>query len=101
MWKQDTLTGSTEVAVAIGLQSCVGLAPAGTCDGVNTTGDIGSPLFSGPYTPTIAGHGRADLVQNFTVQVPSNFQIGPAILSVAHFALILVRVRFVVSGPRC
>ncbi|RPD62843.1 hypothetical protein L227DRAFT_573361 [Lentinus tigrinus ALCF2SS1-6] len=89
--RPDTLTGSQEVAIAIGLLSCVGLAPRspGTCDGVNTTGNIGRVLFSGTYAPTLVGHGHADLAQNFSVQVPGNFPIGPAILSVAHFALVI------------
>ena len=92
---QDSLTGSQEVSVAIGIQSCVGRAPAGTCDGVDTSGYIGtSPLYVGPYTPEIVpgGHSAA-LVQNFTVTVPDYLQPGAAVIAVAHFSLILV------SGP--
>ncbi|OJT12809.1 hypothetical protein TRAPUB_10644 [Trametes pubescens] len=84
-----SLTGSQDVAVAIGIQSCVGLAPAGTCDGVDTTGNIGTPLFSGPYTPQPVGNGHSDLFQNFTVTIPEFLPAGPAVLSVAHFGLVI------------
>ncbi|KAJ8462079.1 hypothetical protein ONZ51_g11131 [Trametes cubensis] len=78
--RPDSLTGSQEVSVAIGIQSCVGRAPAGTCDGVDTSGYIGtSPLYVGP----------AALVQNFTVTVPDYLQPGAAVIAVAHFSLIL------------
>ncbi|KAI0695777.1 hypothetical protein C8T65DRAFT_584000 [Cerioporus squamosus] len=89
--KPATLTGSQDVSVVIGLLSCVGLAPNGTCDGVNPTGNIGRVLLYGPYAPTPVGNGHPDLAQNYTVQVPSNFPLGHAILSVAHFGLIIVR----------
>ncbi|KAL1950809.1 hypothetical protein VTO73DRAFT_5933 [Trametes versicolor] len=84
-----SLTGSQDVAVAIGIKSCVGLAPAETCDGVDTTGDIGTPLFSGPYTPQPVGNGHSDLFQNFTVTIPQFLPEGAAVLSVAHFGLII------------
>ncbi|TBU23239.1 hypothetical protein BD311DRAFT_90906 [Dichomitus squalens] len=82
--RPDSLTGSQEVAIAIGIQSC-----GQSCDNINTAGDIGRPLYSGLYTPTIVGNGRADLAQNFTVQLPDNIQTGAAVLAVAHFALII------------
>ncbi len=91
---QATLTGSQDVSVAIGLLSCVGLAPSGSCDGVNPAGNLGRVLFSGPYAPTPVGHGHADLAQNYTVQVPSNFELGHALLAVAHFGLIIVSLLF-------
>ncbi|KAI0326898.1 hypothetical protein GY45DRAFT_1373599 [Cubamyces sp. BRFM 1775] len=87
--RPDSLTGSQEVSVAIGIQSCVGRAPAGTCDGVDASGNIGtSALYAGPYTPQIAGHHSAALVQNFTVTVPDYLQPGAAVIAVAHFSLI-------------
>ncbi|KAJ8462085.1 hypothetical protein ONZ51_g11132 [Trametes cubensis] len=84
--RPDTLTGSQEVSVAIGLLSCVGEAPAGTCDGIDTSLEIGTVLYAGPYTPQIRPGGD-DLFQNFTVTVPEGFTTGPAALSVAHFFL--------------
>ncbi|KAI1794783.1 hypothetical protein LXA43DRAFT_883067 [Ganoderma leucocontextum] len=78
-----SLTSSQEVSVAIGLLSCVG-----SCSGVSATEDIGTSLFFGPYAPTSVGGGSLDVAQNFTVQVPVLFLLGPALLSVAHFSLI-------------
>ncbi|KAI9057491.1 hypothetical protein FKP32DRAFT_1551514, partial [Trametes sanguinea] len=85
--RPDTITGSQDVSVAIGLLSCLGQAPPGTCNGVDTTQEIGTVLFAGPYTPQLRP-GGADLFQNFTVSVPDGFQAGAAALSVAHFTLV-------------
>ncbi|KAH9851615.1 hypothetical protein C2E23DRAFT_886463 [Lenzites betulinus] len=88
--RPDTLTGSQEVSVAIGLLSCVGQAPAGTCDGIDTTEEIGIALYAGPYTPQLRP-GGSDLFENFTVTVPAGFPAGAAALSVAHFSLVGAR----------
>ncbi|OJT12814.1 hypothetical protein TRAPUB_10649 [Trametes pubescens] len=88
--RPDTLTGSQEVSVAIGLLSCAGQAPPGTCDGIDTTEEIGTPLYAGPYTPQLRP-GGSDLFQNFTVAVPADFPSGAAALSVAHFSLVGAR----------
>ncbi|KAI0669155.1 hypothetical protein C8Q78DRAFT_1080453 [Trametes maxima] len=85
--RPDTLTPSQEVSVAIGLLSCAGIAPPGTCDGVDSTEELGRVLFAGPYTPQLRP-GGSDLFQNFTVTVPDNFPSGAAALSVAHFSLV-------------
>ncbi|RPD62839.1 hypothetical protein L227DRAFT_573357 [Lentinus tigrinus ALCF2SS1-6] len=82
--RPNSLTNSLEVLVGIGLISCVGRAPPGTCDGFSTTEQFGTVLFAGPYNPVLAP-GTGALVQNYTVTVPSDFQKGPAALSVAHF----------------
>ncbi|KAI0357328.1 hypothetical protein OH77DRAFT_1519273 [Trametes cingulata] len=84
-----SLTGSQDVAVVIGIQSCVGRAPAGTCDGVITSGNIGTPLFSGLYSPQPVGHGHSDLFQNYTVTIPDSLPAGAAVLAVAHLGLVL------------
>ena len=73
--------------MAIGLITCVGRAPSGTCEGFSTAEQFGSVLFAGPYTPHLPP-GSTTLVQNFTVTVPNDFQAGPAALSVAHFNLV-------------
>ncbi|KAI0357403.1 hypothetical protein OH77DRAFT_1377589, partial [Trametes cingulata] len=82
-----SLTGSQDVAVVIGIQSCVGRAPAGTCDGVITSGNIGTPLFSGLYNPQPVGHGHSDLFQNYTVTIPDFLPAGAAVLAVAHTSI--------------
>ncbi|KAI0820445.1 hypothetical protein BC628DRAFT_1330267 [Trametes gibbosa] len=88
--RPDTLTGSQEVSVAIGLLSCAGQAPPGTCDGIDTTEEIGTALYAGPYVPQLRP-GGSDLFENFTVTVPVDFPAGAAALSVAHFSLVGVR----------
>ncbi|KAI1794784.1 hypothetical protein LXA43DRAFT_1058811 [Ganoderma leucocontextum] len=82
--KPNSLTNSRDVSVAIGLLSC---APAGTCDGIDPTQELGSVLFAGPYAPQ-AVPGSTTLVQNYTVTIPSDFPSGPALLSVPHFVLV-------------
>ncbi|KAM5538613.1 hypothetical protein V8D89_007642 [Ganoderma adspersum] len=86
--KPDSLTNSRDVSVAIGLLSCVGQAPAGTCDGIDPTQELGTVLFAGPYAPQAAVPGGTTLVQNYTVTIPSDFPSGPALLSVPHFVLV-------------
>ena len=70
--------------------TCVGRAPAGTCEGFSTAQQFGTVLFAGPYNPKLPP-GSTTLVQNYTVTVPDDFQTGPAALSVAHFNLVGVR----------
>ena len=83
---QDSLTGSRDVSVAIGLLSCAGRAPSGTCDGIDSAWMMGDILYAGPYSPVAPTGGNAN--QNFTVAVPADFQPGPAVLAVAHFTLV-------------
>ncbi|KAI0632536.1 hypothetical protein C8Q77DRAFT_1060575 [Trametes polyzona] len=89
-----SLTGSRDVAVAIGIRTCVGLAPTGTCDRIDTSEDLGTPLFSGLYDPQPVGNGHSDLFQNYTVTIPDFLPEGPAVLSVAHFGLVIDIVPF-------
>ncbi|KAJ7723304.1 hypothetical protein DFH07DRAFT_783623 [Mycena maculata] len=83
--KPDTLTGSTEVAIVIGLLSCVGL-PDG-CP--SPADDIGDVLYNGPYNPQFqeATPGKPPY-QNFSVAIPGSVPSGPAQLSVVHLSLV-------------
>lgn len=74
------------MSVAIGLLSCIGRAPEGTCDGIDSAWMMGDILYAGPYHPVAPTGGNA--YENFTVTVPSDFQPGPAVLAVAHFTLV-------------
>ncbi|KAI9068156.1 hypothetical protein FKP32DRAFT_1562317 [Trametes sanguinea] len=87
--RPDTLTGSREVSVSIGLLSCSQQKqdPNATCDGIDSTQEIGTVLYSGPYSPQLRPHG-SDLFQNYTVQVPPDFPAGAAVLAVAHYSLV-------------
>ncbi|RDX50212.1 hypothetical protein OH76DRAFT_1555756 [Lentinus brumalis] len=87
---QNTLTGSEEVAIAIGLFPCSGAdgQPA-SCAGTNTTGVLGTVLYNGPYEPQYAdGAPSLPPHQNFSIQVPATFKSGQVSLGVAHFALV-------------
>ena len=79
------MEASTEVAIVLSLQSCVGFAPAGTCDGVDFSDDLGTTLYLGPFAPEFHGPGLP--YQNFTVLVPSFVPKGAAALTLSHWSL--------------
>ncbi|KAI0695762.1 hypothetical protein C8T65DRAFT_743844 [Cerioporus squamosus] len=82
------LGGVDEVAIVIGIQSCNGHAPSGSCDGIDPTHNIGHVIFKGPFDPQVqAGSGRTDQLQSVTVEIPANFPKGAALITVAHFGL--------------
>ncbi|KZT02184.1 uncharacterized protein LAESUDRAFT_763122 [Laetiporus sulphureus 93-53] len=83
--KPATLTGSTDVAIAICLKSCAGYT--GGCASFDTTEVLGDILYTGPYDP-IYGSGDWYPFQNFTVQVPAGMESGEASLSVTHLVLV-------------
>ncbi|RDX50204.1 hypothetical protein OH76DRAFT_1402670 [Lentinus brumalis] len=85
--KPNSLTNSRDVSVAIGLLSCAGRAPSGTCDGIDSSWMFGDILYTGPYTPSI-NYPYGGQYQNITVTVPEDFQHGPAVLASAHFVLV-------------
>ncbi|KAF8336749.1 hypothetical protein F5887DRAFT_565748 [Amanita rubescens] len=81
--RPDTLTGSIEVSVAIGVTSCVSTP----CPGFTADQDLGDVLYYGPYTPELY-NGRTPEYENFTVSLPSGFPLGAAQINVAHFSLL-------------
>jgi hypothetical protein len=81
---QDTLTGSTEVAVVIGFWHCGGATSI--CPAPSDV--LGSILYNGPYDPEFHTGVAKPPHQNFTVTIPSTAQAGKAQLSVAHFSLV-------------
>ncbi|KAL2846154.1 hypothetical protein BJY01DRAFT_247331 [Aspergillus pseudoustus] len=79
--RPNSLTGSREIAVAIGIQPCYN----GRCLPAEST--LGTVLYNGPYTPQI--HEWSGLpYENFTVTVPTDLAKGTAIVGVAHATLI-------------
>jgi hypothetical protein len=85
MHPQNSLTGSHEVAIVIGLQSCV----SNLCADFAPSDYLGSLLYSGPFNPQYAaGQAQKPPHQNFTVTVPSYISKGAARVSVAHWSLI-------------
>ena len=82
---KDTLTGSTEIGIAISLQHCT----QNPCEDV--TERLGDTLFAGPFNPQFQPPDNGPPFQNYTVTVPSGFPTGLAALSVTHATLIGVR----------
>ncbi|KAF8218118.1 hypothetical protein K438DRAFT_1952957 [Mycena galopus ATCC 62051] len=83
--RPDTLTGSTEVAVIIGFESCVEL---NFCPPPSSL--MGTILYNGPFDPefhTDVTPGKPPY-QNFTVTIPSSAPAGAAQLNLAHFSLV-------------
>ncbi|KAI0669158.1 hypothetical protein C8Q78DRAFT_978246 [Trametes maxima] len=87
-----TLTGSQEVAIAIGLWSCAGYGESAnrTCADIDVTQVLGNVVYSGVYTPKLQQGQEAykPPYQNFTITVPSTMSPGQSSLSVAHFSLV-------------
>jgi len=84
---QNSLQGSTEVGLVIGLVSCTS-DPTGVCPSADS--QIGNILFNGDYDPQLHEQpGRP--YQNFTVTVPAQFALGAAQVATARFQLIGVR----------
>ncbi|EIW51526.1 uncharacterized protein TRAVEDRAFT_103761, partial [Trametes versicolor FP-101664 SS1] len=83
----NNLILSTDVSIAIGLQSCADDATEGNCSGDGTDSQIGRILTFGPYAPGSVP-GTLGFAQNYTVTVPADFPKGDAALSVAHFFLL-------------
>ncbi|RPD62829.1 hypothetical protein L227DRAFT_562089 [Lentinus tigrinus ALCF2SS1-6] len=81
--KPNSLSGSQDIAIAIGLWPCGSTA----CSNIDVQEVLGDVVYSGPYTPQLVSPGLPPF-QNFTVTVPEHFQPQQVSLSVAHFALI-------------
>ncbi|KAI9044749.1 uncharacterized protein KD926_011719 [Aspergillus affinis] len=78
--RPNTLTGSQEVGVAIGLQSCAN-SPCHVPKDV-----MGRILYNGPFKPVYHEY-YLPPYENFTVTVP-DFDNGDAVLGVAHVSLV-------------
>ncbi|KZT63970.1 hypothetical protein DAEQUDRAFT_741611 [Daedalea quercina L-15889] len=83
--KGDSLTGSTEVGIAIALKSCSGYT--GGCDVIDISEVLGTPMLISQWAPTYHSD-QWYPYSNFTVTIPSTFQSGQAILSATHLSLV-------------
>jgi len=79
--RPNSLTGSEEVAVVIGFQSC----PSGPC--ISAASYMGQILYNGPFDP-VYHEVYNPPYQNFSVQVPANAPAGTALIGVAHVTLV-------------
>ncbi|CAI7601224.1 unnamed protein product [Penicillium pancosmium] len=79
--RPNSLTGSTELSVAIGISSCASspcMAPTDT---------MGTILYHGDFKP-VYHESSAPPYENFTVTIPSSIKGGKAQINIAHFALV-------------
>ncbi|KAJ7797660.1 hypothetical protein B0H14DRAFT_2910095 [Mycena olivaceomarginata] len=83
--RPNSIEGSTEVGIAIGLLSCP-ISQGATCPPPDAR--LGSILYTGPFAPII--HPMEQIYENFTLTVPAaGFLVtGRAQLAVARFHLI-------------
>ncbi|KAI0663617.1 hypothetical protein C8Q70DRAFT_370092 [Cubamyces menziesii] len=79
--KIASLTGSTDISVAIGIQTC----PTGDCDDIPKS-NIGTILFTGAYAPQLNAEGND--VETYLLGIPSDLPNGLALLSAAHFYIL-------------
>ncbi|KAF3389484.1 hypothetical protein F1880_003470 [Penicillium rolfsii] len=79
--RPNSLTGSTEMAVAIGISSCTN----GPC--IPSDEFMGTILYNGGFKPEYHETSLPPY-ENFTVTVPSSFAAGNAQINVAHAALV-------------
>lgn len=84
---QDTLSGSTEVAIVIAFASCA----SSPCS--SPSANMGSILYNGHYDPVFqsGAPGSKPPHQNFSIAIPSTAGVGSGQLNVAHVSLIGVR----------
>ena len=91
---QNSLSGSVEVALVIGLNSCFNT----TCPSPTSESDVifGNILYNGPLNATYQTNppDHKPPHQNFTLTVPANVGAGTAVLTVYHVSLIGVRFGF-------
>ncbi|KAG2366080.1 hypothetical protein BDR07DRAFT_1449564 [Suillus spraguei] len=93
--RPDTLTGSEEVAVVIGIQSCPGtpcISPADYMGQILYNGPF-NPQFHEPYNPpyenfTFPENMPGPPYENFTVQIPDGIASGTALIGVVHVTLV-------------
>ncbi|KAI0712630.1 hypothetical protein C8Q76DRAFT_797464 [Earliella scabrosa] len=83
--RPNSLTGSEEVVVVIGLWPC-----QGSCADQNVTEILGNVVYKGAFDPQYDTNEPAGVPphQNFTVTVPESFTSGQVSLGVVHVALV-------------
>ncbi|KAI2713380.1 hypothetical protein CBS147332_5120 [Penicillium roqueforti] len=79
--RPNSLSGSTEVGIAIGLSSCAS-APCRSAEDI-----LGTILYNGPFSP-VYHETNLPPYENFTITVPASATVGKSQINVAHAALI-------------
>ncbi|PIL30788.1 hypothetical protein GSI_06956 [Ganoderma sinense ZZ0214-1] len=87
--RPNSLTGSTEVGIAIGLWPCGGAKGASKCASTDVSQVLGSVVYTGSYKPQYdSTQPSKPPHQNFEITVPSSFSKGQVSLGVAHLSLV-------------
>ena len=93
LYAQNSLTGSTEVGIAIGLWPCGGPKGTSKCASTDVSQVLGNVVYTGSFNPEYDSKDPTKLPhQNFEVTVPSSFSSGQVSLGVAHLSLVGVSV---------
>lgn len=80
--EQDSLTGSEEIAVVIGINKC---SSGATCSSPEES--MGTVLYNGPFDPQFH-ETYLPPYQNFTLEIPEGLATENGIVTVAHFSLV-------------
>lgn len=87
--RPNSLTGSTEVGIAIGLWPCGGPKGTSKCASTDVSQVLGSVVYTGSFKPEYDSTDPTKPPhQNFEVTVPSSFSPGQVSLGVAHLSLV-------------
>lgn len=80
--RPDSLTGSEEIAVVIGINKC---SSGATC--IPPEDSMGTVMYNGPFNPQFH-ETYLPPYQNFTLEIPESVATGNGIVTVAHFSLV-------------
>ncbi|PIL26999.1 hypothetical protein GSI_10138 [Ganoderma sinense ZZ0214-1] len=87
--RPNSLSGSTEVGIAIGLWPCGGPKGTSKCASVDVSQVLGTVVYTGSYKPAYdSAQPSKPPHQSFEITVPSSFSKGEVSLGVAHLSLI-------------
>ncbi|KAM5538618.1 hypothetical protein V8D89_007647 [Ganoderma adspersum] len=87
--RPNSLTASTEVAIAIGLWPCGGPKGTSKCASTDVSKVLGDVVYTGSYKPEYNSKTpQKPPHQNFEITVPKSFTAGQVSLGVAHLSLV-------------
>ncbi|KAF8119433.1 hypothetical protein EV363DRAFT_1384175 [Boletus edulis] len=77
-----SLASCIQVGIALAIDSCNN----GVCP--QPADQLGNVLYAGPWNPTAHSPASGGFYQNFTLQVPTFMNTGPAIFTLTHLCLL-------------
>ena len=90
---QNSLTGLTEVGIAIGLWPCGGPKGTSKCASTDVSQVLGNVVYTGSYKPAYDSKAPTKPPhQNFDITIPSSFSKGEVSLGIAHLSLVGVSI---------